>query len=138
MIVKIVMNANRELKKIVIRGTVTALSVMAITAGAFTSLHEKAAEETHYEPTGYATAGIVRQLSVMESEAFENASLTVDEAQISVVAAAFENAAKESTKTSKWDSRLMADVDDFVYVRASAGKDGEILYKERTIVREGA
>ena len=115
------MNANRALKKKAIQSTAVALSVAALTVGAYTATPT---QEVTYEPTGYATAGIVTQLSTMESDAFQSAKLSVDEAQIAVVAAAFE-------KKSKWDSRLMADVDDFIYVRATAGKDGEIVGKLR-------
>ena len=114
------MNANRALKKRVIESTAVALSVATLGVGAYAATPAQPA----YESTGYATAGIVTQLSAIESDAFESAKVSVNEAQISVVAAAL-------TKTSKWDSRLMADVDDYLYVRKSADADGEIVGKLR-------
>ena len=116
------MNANRALKKKIISSTAVALSVMAMGTVAFS---DSAAQTPVYVSNGTATAGIVSELSTAQTSAMDYAELTVDEAAISVVAAAAQ------APKSKWDSRLMADVDDFVYVRKSASKDGEIVAKLR-------
>ena len=116
------MNANRALKKRLVSSTAVALSVVAMASAAYANT--PVAEESTFEPTGYATAGIVSELSDIQYDAREQAELTVDEAAISVVAASLE-------KKSKWADRLMADVDDFVYVRKSANADGEIVAKLR-------
>ena len=116
------MNANRAIKKRLISSTAVALSVVAMASQAY--INAPVIEETTFEPTGYATAGIVSELSDIQYDAREQAELTVDEAAISVVAASLQ-------KKSKWEDRLMADVDDFVYVRKTASKDGEIVAKLR-------
>ncbi len=120
------MNANRALKKRLVSSTAVALSVVAMASAAYANT--PVAEESTFEPTGYATAGIVSELSDIQYDAREQAELTVDEAAISVVAASLE---KSLEKKSKWADRLMADVDDFVYVRKSADADGEIVAKLR-------
>ncbi|MCR5098996.1 MAG: cell wall hydrolase [Lachnospiraceae bacterium] len=117
------MNANRALKKRLVSSTAVALSVVAMASSAY--INTPVAEDAYFEPTGYATAGIVSELSDIQYDAKEQAELTVDEAAISVVAASLQE------KKSKWDDRLMADVDDFVYVRKTADKDGEIVAKLR-------
>ncbi len=117
------MNFNRSIKKRLVSGTAVALSVAAMAGSAYTGT--PAAETVTYEPTGYTTAGIVTELSTMESTAFETASVSIDENAISVVAASL------GKKKSKWDERLMADVDNFVYVRDSADEAGEIVGKLR-------
>ncbi len=117
------MNFNRSIKKRLVSGTAVALSVAAMAGSAYAGT--PVAETVTYEPTGHTTAGIVTELSTMESTAFETASVSIDENAISVVAASL------GKKTSKWDERLMADVDNFVYVRKTAGEDGEIVGKLR-------
>ena len=116
------MNANRVLKKKIIQSTAVALSVAALSAGAYQTA--ASVPEVTYEPTGYVTAGIITELSVMESQAFEAAKVSVDEAKVTTVAAS-------EKKTGKWDNRIMADVDDYLYIRKTARKDGEIVGKLR-------
>ena len=123
------MNANRALKKRVISSTAVALSVaaLAVAANAAVPATATTATETAYEPTGYVTAGIVTELSDIQADATAKAELTVDEAKISVVAASL----KENEKATKWADRLVADVDDFIYIRETADEDGEIVGKLR-------
>ncbi len=119
------MNANRSLKKRIISGTAVALSAVTLAGSAYVNMPQVAEEPVvTYESTGYATAGIVTELSSIQSEATKQAELTVDEAAISVVAASLE-------RQSRWADRLMADVDDFIYVRKTASKDGEVVGKLR-------
>lgn len=130
----IIMKTYKMIKKKLIQSTAVVLTAAAMMANVYTPAPvEKAAAETvTYEPTGYVTAGIVTELSTIEKSAFERAALTVDETKVSVVAASEKKETKKAApKKSKWESRLMADVDHFVYVRKHAGKDNEIVGKLR-------
>ncbi len=68
------------------------------------------------------TAGIVAAVSGMGSEALQSAD--VEKANVQVVAAA-----EEKPAHSEWSSRLMAQVDEFLYVREAADPQSGIVGK---------
>ena len=74
--------------------------------------------------SGYRTAGIVQAVSTMEAGAYATANVVGSQA--TVVAAANEQA---QVVYPEWQDRLMANVDEFLYVRATASTDSDIVGK---------
>lgn len=74
--------------------------------------------------TGYRTAGIVNAVSGMEAKAYANAD--VQKSAVTAVAKS-----SESVKNPEWENRLMAKVDEFLYVRAAADANSDIVGKIR-------
>jgi uncharacterized protein YgiM (DUF1202 family) len=101
------------------QGTVVALSFMALTTVA-ASNHAVNAGATAV--TTARTAGIVSTLNTMESSAFVSSG--VETASVTVVAKA-----EDTSRNPEWENRLMAQVDEFLYVRAAADADSDIVGK---------
>lgn len=79
------------------------------------------ANKSDCDVTGERTAGIVSAINGMGSDALSSAN--VEDADVTVVATAKETAQNE------WSNRLMANVEEFLYVRATADAEGEIVGK---------
>lgn len=108
---------NQSWKKRTAQVTVIALAVTAMGVTAYPGASERAAV------SGYRTAGIVQTVSAMEAGAY--ASADVVDSKISVVSAA----AEQTPEHADWANRLMANVSDFVYVRAAASTEADIVGK---------
>lgn len=108
-------------KKRLAQGTVVALSLAAMTTVGVVS--PKVSVNTSLA-TGYRTAGIVNTVSSIEAKAYANAE--VQEADVTVVAKS-----SDSAKYPEWEKKLMANVDEFLYVRAAADANSEIVGKLR-------
>ena len=106
-------------KKRAVQGTTVALSLMAVTAAAAFGPTSSA------DPSlakGFRTAGIVNTVNGMEAKAF--ASADVQKSNVTVVAEAEET-------HPEWSNRLMANVDEFLYVRSAADPESDIVGKIR-------
>lgn len=109
---------NNEFKRRAIQSSAVALTLLTMTGGvAFTNAQTACAGE---DTSTSRTAGIIWSLNTMQTNAM-SASVEVEESQVTVVAATEEN--------SEWANRLMANVDEFLYVRDSASEDGGIVGK---------
>lgn len=111
---------NDSWKKRVAQGTVVALALTTMSTTTVLSQNNKASDLVN----GYRTAGIVQAVSTMEAGAYATAD--VEESQVTVVAAAEE---QPQTKNAEWQNRLMANVDEFLYVRAAANAESDIVGK---------
>lgn len=111
---------NDSWKKRVAQGTVVALALTTMSTTTVLSQNNKASDPVN----GYRTAGIVQAVSTMEAGAYATAD--VEESQVTVVAAAEE---QSQTKNAEWQNRLMANVDEFLYVRAAANAESDIVGK---------
>ena len=111
---------NDSWKKRVAQGTVVALALTAMSTTTVLSQNNKASDPVN----GYRTAGIVQAVSTMEAGAYATAD--VEESQVTVVAAAEE---QTQTVNAEWQNRLMANVDEFLYVRAAANAESDIVGK---------
>lgn len=108
-------------KKRMVQSTTVALSLMAMTT--VSVIGTKGGADTSLAGT-YRTAGIVTTVSGMEAKAYANAD--VQKSDVTVVAAA-----QEKEKNPEWSNRLMANVDEFLYVRAAADAEADIVGKMR-------
>ena len=111
---------NDSWKKRVAQGTVVALALTAMSTTTVLSQNNKVSDPVN----GYRTAGIVQAVSTMEAGAYATAD--VEESQVTVVAAAEE---QTQTVNAEWQNRLMANVDEFLYVRAAASAESDIVGK---------
>lgn len=108
-------------KKRMVQGSAVALSLMAMTT---VSVLGTGGDAKTSVAGGYRTAGIVTTVSGMEAKAYANADVQKSE----VVAVA---TAQIQEKNPEWANRLMANVDEFLYVRAAADPEAGIVGKMR-------
>lgn len=99
------------MKKRTIQSTAVALTLVTMTCGVVVSTPRTEI------PAG-RTAGIIHTLHSMETSALAN--VEIERSDITVVAAA---------EVSLWDTRLMANVEEFLYVRDSASEEGAVVGK---------
>ena len=138
----------------VMRGAGVAILALSLTVTAVTSTRETVPKEkrtvTSVEKNGIA--GVATAMKEYELEAAEELKLNVsiERASVNVVTAALQQSeepkkkeavqemAQEKKATAEkaisaedkeWQDKLMADVDDFLYVRAEADSDSEIVGK---------
>lgn len=107
---------NRNWKKRVVQGSVVALSLMAM--GTTTVLSQTGSKTATVD--GYRTAGIIHAVNQMEADAYATAD--VQGSNVTVVAAT-------NAQNPEWANRLMANVDEFLYVRAAADPNADIVGK---------
>lgn len=124
-----------DLKKRVIESTIMAVLLMIVTA--VTAVVSSAPvtetlteEQKSVAGTSDGTAGIIDELAISKQAAEENATVSVVKADLNTVA---ESAEPELTEEQKaWSNKLMADVDEFLYIRSAADAESQIagkLYK---------
>ncbi len=110
------MNSTWKKRTAQVTALALSLSAMGVTAISQTSSTDSV--------DGYRTAGIVSTVAAMESGAYATANVTGSE--VTVVAASEET---QTTKYPEWQNRLMANVDEFLYVRAAANPEADIVGK---------
>lgn len=133
----------KAMKK-VIRCAMVAALALALTITAVTGNNVGVASEerpeTELEKNGIAGVAVV--LNEYETEAADviGQNVTVEKEEIDIVAASLEEDTEDITtevvvektltaEEEEWQDKLMADVDDYLYVRAKADKDSEIVGK---------
>ncbi|MDE7434780.1 MAG: cell wall hydrolase [Lachnospiraceae bacterium] len=124
-----------NLKKRVIECTVTAVMLMIVTAVTAVIRPTESnviseRQEVAYDMEANGIAGIIEECYSLDSAATELAS--VERANVSMVAAAQEPEPELTEEELAWSNRLMADVDEFLYIRSTADSEAEIagkLYK---------
>lgn len=122
------------------RETVTAETDLATNgiAGIAVAMSQYEAQAYQYmelDRAQVARTDTVRVAAAEEGEDTEEAVLTEETVQPEVDETAVQNSAEESTSSeenseeAEWENRLMADVKEFLYVRADASADAEIVGK---------
>ena len=124
-----------NLRKRVIESTIIAVMLTVVTA--VTAVMQTAPVENVPEPQqetkavadvqANGSAGIIEELASLGDAATEQAS--IERADVVVVAEAQEEEPQLSEEQQAWNSKLMANVDDFLYIRSSA--DGESVRRHR-------
>ena len=112
-----------NLRKRVIESTIIAVMLTVVTA--VTAVMQTASVENVPEPQqetkavadvqADGSAGIIEELASLGDAATEQAS--IERADVVVVAEAQEEEPQLSEEQQAWNSKLMADVDDFLYIR---------------------
>lgn len=82
--------------------------------------------EAKVESDTNGLAGVTAQLDEIQTAAMENAVAEVQQTEVALVAAAEETLSEEELA---WQNRLMADVEEFLYVRAAGDENAEIVGK---------
>lgn len=142
-----------SLKKRAIESIAAAVFLVLISAIAMTTVGEKSTAAVIQKKTELATngrAGVVVQLDMVKAAALEDISaVTADVTQVetTLVASAIEETAVQTPAAEEtamrpaetgetvseeelaWQNRLMADVQDFLYVRAAGDENAEIVGK---------
>ena len=126
-----------NLRKRVIESTIIAVMLTVVTA--VTAVMQTASVENVPEPQqetkavadvqADGSAGIIEELASLGDAATEQAS--IERADVVVVAEAQEEEPQLSEEQQAWNSKLMADVDDFLYIRSSADGESEVIGKCR-------
>lgn len=122
------------------RETVTAETDLATNgiAGIAVAMSQYEAQAYQYmelDSAQVARTDTVRVAAAEEGEDTEEAVLTEETVQPEADETAVQNSAEESTSSgenseeAEWENRLMADVNEFLYVRADASADAEIVGK---------
>lgn len=144
----------KAMKKVIRCATVAALALaLTITAvtGNTTGVATEERPETELEKNGIAGVAVV--LNEYENEAADvlRENVSVEKEEIDVVAVSIEEDAEEATievvaeetltpEEEEWQDKLMADVDDYLCVRAKADKDSEVvgkMYKgDRAVIKK--
>ena len=144
----------KAMKKVIRCATVAALALaLTITAvtGNTTGVATEERPETELEKNGIAGVAVV--LNEYENEAADvlRENVSVEKEEIDVVAASIEEDAEKATievvaeetltpEEEEWQDKLMADVDDYLCVRAKADKDSEVvgkMYKgDRAVIKK--
>lgn len=106
------------MRKRTVQSVVVALTVIAMTSTSFIVSPKENVDARR-------TAGIVSTVFHMEANAYANSD--VSKAEVTVVAAS----AEEQPQNPEWENRLMAKVDEFLYVRAAADAEADIVGKMR-------
>lgn len=134
------MNRNQKITESI----VLAISAMALVCGAcFAEIPTTETPATAVAAGNHAKAGIVASLEETENRMLDAAELSqvaVEKTETQVVTVASKSeAAAQSEKTEKedqmskteqeWQDKVMADVDDFLCIRAKADADAKILGK---------
>ena len=132
-----------NLRKRVIESTIIAVMLTVVTA--VTAVMQTAPVENVPEPQqetkavadvqADGSAGIIEELASLGDAATEQAS--IERADVVVVAEAQEEEPQLSEEQQAWNSKLMADVDDFLYIRSSADGESEVigkLYKVQQLI----
>lgn len=101
-----------NMKKRAVQSSAVALTLVTMTCGVVVS-------NPRVVVPAARTAGIIHTLNVMENSAM--AKVEVEQSEIVVVAA--------SQEASPWDTRLMANVEEFLYVREGASEESNIVGK---------
>ena len=124
-----------NLRKRVIESTIIAVMLTVVTA--VTAVMQTAPVENVPEPQqetkavadvqADGSAGIIEELASLGDAATEQAS--IERADVVVVAEAQEEEPQLSEEQQAWNSKLMADVDDFLYIRSSADGESEVIGK---------
>lgn len=144
----------KAMKKVIRCATVAALALaLTITAvtGNTTGVATEERPETELEKNGIAGVAVV--LNEYENEVADvlRENVSVEKEEVDVVAASIEEDAEEVTtevvaeetltpEEEEWQDKLMADVDDYLCVRAKADKDSEVvgkMYKgDRAVIKK--
>ncbi len=108
-------------KKRVMQSTAVVVSLAALSLGATFGTGVNAGSS---QVIGGRTAGIVHTVNNIEAGAYATAD--VKKAEVTIVAKA-----QEEPQNPEWANRLMANVNDYVCIRATADANGEIVGKLR-------
>ena len=124
-----------NLRKRVIESTIIAVMLTVVTA--VTAVMQTASVENVPEPQqetkavadvqADGSAGIIEELASLGDAATEQVS--IERADVVVVAEAQEEEPQLSEEQQAWNSKLMADVDDFLNIRSSADGESEVIGK---------
>ncbi len=126
----------RAVSGVIIAGSLVVMSTIAGTANTVAVERTSVAVETRTDLATNGTAGIVVRLDQIEAEAFDGidriaASMEQTKAELVATAEESEEATEEvmSEEELSWQNRLMANVDEFLYVRSAGDENAEIVGK---------
>lgn len=119
----------RTVESIVLAGLLVMMCAIAETGFTTAKTTEDTVAAVQMELPANGTAGIVVCLNQIETETFDSveaAVASVQRAEAVMVAAPEEELSEEELA---WQNRLMADVEEFLYVRAAGDENAEIVGK---------
>ena len=150
------MKANKKvIDSIAVASLAIALSITAVTTNGGSTVRTNEAENTQLEPNGIAGVSAVMSEYELEAADLLDQYVFVEKEQVNLVASAVDTVTEEepsevevttemtenteqkekdtsvSPEEKEWENKLMADVDEFLYVRAKADPDSDIVGKMR-------
>lgn len=149
------MKANKKvIESIAVVSLAIALSITAVTGNGAGAADTNNAAETQLDKNGIAGVAVVMNEYEMEAADVLDGYVFVEREDVGMVAASAEQLTTEepekvtmesesksvSEEEKEWQDKLMAKVDDFLYVRAKADADSEIvgkMYKgDRAVIKK--
>ncbi len=141
------MKANKKvIDSIAVASLAIALSITAVTTNGGSTVRTNDTEHTTLEPNGIAGVTAVMSEYNLETADLLDHYVSVEKEQVNLVASAVDTVTEEEPsevedatektedtkqKANEWDNKLMADVDEFLYVRKEADPDSDIVGKMR-------
>lgn len=122
----------RAIEGIVVAGLLVMMSAIAEPADTAVVKAAAVAVETRTDLATNGTAGVVVQLDQVEMNALEGigtVTADIEKTESTLVASAEEPEDALSEEELAWQNRLMADVEEFLYVRAAGDENAEIVGK---------
>ncbi len=113
------------------QGGALALALVMLYTGAYVNAPENAKVSTNVEIEPTSTAGAVSIVSEMQLMASES-NLNYESADVTVVAATTDQVEPDNNDMyDEWADKAMAKVDEYLYIRAEASEDSEVIGKLR-------
>ncbi|MBR1624079.1 MAG: cell wall hydrolase [Pseudobutyrivibrio sp.] len=113
------------------QGVALALSMMLLFTGAYVNAPKNEVSTTNVDIQPASTAGVISAVSTMELTAGDS-SLVYASADVTVVAATTDQVEPDvNDEYDEWADKVMADVEEYLYIRAEASSDSEAIAKLR-------
>ena len=113
------------------QGVALALSMMLLFIGAYVNAPKNEVSTINVDIQPASTAGVISAVSTMELTAGDS-SLVYASADVTVVAATTDQVEPDvNDEYDEWADKVMADVEEYLYIRAEASSDSEAIAKLR-------
>lgn len=120
----------RHINKRTMQGTALSLVAVLLFTGAYVNAPAKEISTTDVDIQPASTAGVFSVVSAMELSAVES-GLVYASADVTVVAATTDQVETSDDLYDEWADKVMADVDEYLYIREDTSEDAEAVAKLR-------
>ena len=123
---------SKYINKRTMQGGALALALVMLFTGAYIYAPVQNTETVDVDTTPALTAGVFSTVSEIQVSAGESAELISASSEVTVVAATTDQVeSDEDDEYDEWADKVMANVDDYLYIRAEASSDAEAIAKLR-------
>ncbi len=123
---------SKYINKRTMQGGALALALVMLFTGAYIYAPVQNTETVDVDTTPALTAGVFSTVSEIQVSAGESAELISASSEVTVVAATTDQVeSDEDDEYDEWADKVMANVDDYLYIRSEASSDAEAIAKLR-------